>query len=334
MDARIAKLKLWACFLVILLHVSAGQASTWGEGWWAAHIFESFTRICVPIFLMISGALLLKKVEPLSIFLKKRLIRVFPPLIFWTVFYVAWLWYCHVDISAWFIKSLTAPAMYHLWYLYAIIGLYALTPILRVYYNNGSMPEKFWGVTLWIFVSSIWPLASVIQNPQTCIPITPPSTASLYHFSTFSGYFGFLLLGAMLSDIKFSARVGAIMFISGAAATSIATYWHSSMVGSPCQTFYDYLSPFVIFSAVGFFCYFMRTNPHTPTKRVASAAECTLGIYCLHVLIIGGIFPAFGLSASGINTWFMAPVISMAAFLLSLTVVYLMRLTAFGRYIT
>ncbi|MDD2031067.1 acyltransferase [Pseudomonas sp. 39167] len=334
MDARIAKLKLYACFLVILLHVSAGQAGIWGEGWWAAHIFQSFSRACVPIFLMISGALLLKKVEPLHIFLKKRFIRVFPPLLFWSVFYVAWLWYCNVDISGWFVRLFTAPAMYHLWYLYAIIGLYALTPILRLYYKNGSMPEKLWGISIWAIVSSIWPTASILLNPQACTLILPSSTASFYHLSTFSGYFGFLLLGAVLSDIKISTKIGAIMFISGSIGTAAAMYWHSQLIGRPCETFYDYLSPLVIFSAVGFFCCLMSSDSHPPTKWVAQAADCTLGIYCLHVLIIGGIFPVFGLSATGINTWFMAPLISIAAFLVSFFIIYAVRLTALGRYVT
>jgi len=335
MDARIAKLKIIACFLVILLHVSAEQAMKFGAGWWASNIYDSLARVCVPIFLMISGALLLKKSEPLGSFISKRFIRIFPPLLFWSAFYVWWLYFNGVDVSGWALRLLTEPAMYHLWYLYAIIGVYALVPILRRFYNGSTMSEKLWALSLWIIVGSVWPAVSLLaSSPQSCIAIAPTGTASFYHLSTFGGYAGFLLLGAFLSDMKINRKLGAIMFGAGSLATMILMHWHSVRVGRPCETFYNYLSPLVIFSAVGFFSYFMSVVPQTPSKLLARAADCTLGIYCLHIVLIGGIFPMFGLSALGANVWFMTPIVSVLAFCVSMVIIYIARLTAPGRFVT
>ncbi|KMN20314.1 acyltransferase [Pseudomonas weihenstephanensis] len=334
MDARIAKLKLIACFLVILLHVSADQAMKFGAGWWASNIYDSLSRVCVPIFLMISGALLLKKSEPLGRFIKKRFIRIFPPLLFWSAFYTWWLYYNGVDVSGWALRILTEPAMYHLWYLYAIVGLYALVPILRRFYNGSTMPEKLWALSLWIIVGSIWPAVSILTSPQSCAAITPTKTAAFYHLSTFGGYAGFLLLGAFLSDMKLNRRVGAIMFAAGSLATMILMHWHSVQVGRPCETFYNYLSPLVVFSAAGFFSYFMSADQQLPSKLLARAADCTLGIYCLHIVLIGGIFPRFGLIAIGESVWFMTPITSVLAFFVSMAIIYIVRLTAPGRYVT
>jgi len=328
------KLKLISCFLVVLLHVSADQAMKFGAGWWASNIYDSISRVSVPIFLMISGALLLKKSDLLGVFIKKRLARVFPPLIFWSLFYVWWLHYNGVDVTGWALKLITKPAMYHLWYLYAIIGLYALVPILRRFYNNSTMPEKIWALSLWVVIGSIWPALSILSSPQSCLAIAPTATASLYSLSTFGGYAGFLLLGAFVSDIKINRWLGAAMFVAGSIATMAIMFWHSVRVGHPCETFYNYLSPLVIFSAVGFFSFFMASDKAEPSKLLASASDCTLGIYCLHVLLIGGILPMLGLVASGANVWFMTPAIALLAFFVSMAIVYIARLSQPGRYVT
>ncbi|MDG6399538.1 acyltransferase family protein [Pseudomonas quasicaspiana] len=334
MDARIARLKVVSCFLVILLHVSASQIVRIGDGWWAANIFDSLARVCVPAFLMISGALLLKKSEPLGEFLGKRFLRVFPPLLFWSLFYIAWIRYNGGDISNWFFDILRGPVMYHLWYLYAIIGLYALVPLLRRFYQGASFAEKMWVLALWFIVGSLWPASAAIMTPQACGNIGPTNSSLVYHLSSFGGYFGFFLLGAVLSDLRLSARLGASLFAGGALITMFMMYWHSSRVGSPCETFYGYQSPFVVIAAAGFFSFFLSFQRSAPSRMIALLADSTLGIYCLHILLIGGIFPMYGLVASGSNFWFMAPVISVAAFLLSWAGVFLMRLTVPGRWVT
>ncbi|WP_235502048.1 acyltransferase family protein, partial [Janthinobacterium sp. Ant5-2-1] len=72
-------LRIVACFMVILLHVSAENFHAFGEKWWAANFYDSLTRACVPIFFMISGANLLSKDETLGTFFRKRFLKIIPP---------------------------------------------------------------------------------------------------------------------------------------------------------------------------------------------------------------------------------------------------------------
>ena len=58
-------LRVFATFGVILLHTAAPLANQYGivsnYDWWIGNIYNSITRFCVPVFLMISGALIFSK---------------------------------------------------------------------------------------------------------------------------------------------------------------------------------------------------------------------------------------------------------------------------------
>lgn len=59
--------RVLATFLVILLHSAAPllyqYSSISKADWWVANIYDSISRICVPLFFMISGYLLLEKMK-------------------------------------------------------------------------------------------------------------------------------------------------------------------------------------------------------------------------------------------------------------------------------
>lgn len=84
-----------AAFAVVILHVSACvfppdlQLGT--ANWWWANGYDAATRWAVPVFVMISGGLLLVpgKKESLALFYKKRLSRILVPLIFWSILYLS-----------------------------------------------------------------------------------------------------------------------------------------------------------------------------------------------------------------------------------------------------
>ena len=85
-----------AIFLVILLHASneALQASSVSAAdWWTAVVYKSVALSCVPLFVMLSGALLLQPAklnEPIRVFLKKRLSRLGLAFAFWSGVYLSW----------------------------------------------------------------------------------------------------------------------------------------------------------------------------------------------------------------------------------------------------
>lgn len=334
MDARIAQLRIFAFLLVVLLHVSASQALSFGDGWWAANIYDSFSRICVPIFLMLSGTLLLKKSEPLAYFVKKRLSKILLPLIFWSCFYLGWLSYNGVPLGNWLLSIISGPTMYHLWYLYALIGLYALVPVLRRFYQNSTQAEKVWFIALWLFVGSLWPTLAAVANPQACSSLRTTDSATIYNLGYFGGYAGYMVLGAVISELKISRLVSLAIYLGSSAATSLLMYWQSTRLGRPCETFYEYMSPLVILAASAMFTFFLSAPKSPTSKAVAVLSDCTFGAYCLHVIIIGAAFPYFGWVPHGSTTWISAPIIAISGFAGSIFLIYLFRLSYVGRLVT
>src|ERR1700749_2914497 len=98
----ISNLRLLALYAVIILHCSspllAGYGKVPASDWWVGDFFNAITRFAVPVFVMITGALLLNRDYEIGDFLKKRLTRVVVPFLFWSLVYIWYSWY-NEDIS-------------------------------------------------------------------------------------------------------------------------------------------------------------------------------------------------------------------------------------------
>jgi surface polysaccharide O-acyltransferase-like enzyme len=130
-------LRVLAVAGVVALHFSAPLV-TWlpdagSSLWWAGSIMTALVAWCVPVFIMISGAVLLDRPyhEHPSLFYQRRR-RFFLQVTFWTVFYVALRFVSEPGFTAGqMLKDLLRGVpYYHLWFLYMISGLYLCTPPL------------------------------------------------------------------------------------------------------------------------------------------------------------------------------------------------------------
>ncbi|MBN1412663.1 MAG: acyltransferase family protein [Spirochaetales bacterium] len=89
-------LRIIACFSVILLHSVAELLYKYKElkpdYWMAANFWDSLTRFCVPVFVMLSGYFLLgtrSELKPLPFF-KKRILKILMPFLVWAAIYYCW----------------------------------------------------------------------------------------------------------------------------------------------------------------------------------------------------------------------------------------------------
>lgn len=106
---------------------------------------SSIIYMGVPLFVMLSGALLIGKSEAPQIFLKKRLKRILIPFLIWSI-----IVFCldkitnHQtfdiiqSITDFSVKFLTSGVHGIYWYIYMLIGLYLLTPILQKVFKDIS----------------------------------------------------------------------------------------------------------------------------------------------------------------------------------------------------
>lgn len=313
--------------MVILLHVAGAVYVKLGPQWWAGNVYDSLVRSSVPIFFMLAGMTLLRRDEPLGTFFGKRAWRILPPLLFWSLFYLWWLWYNGIGPANWVLAMLTGPTMYHLWYFYAIIGIYLAVPVLRKFYTNASRREHQWFLLVWLAVASLIPTAqAVLFNPHCEGYIRFDRLNDIYHLAYFGGYFGFLVLGAYIADGQPSRRLGWSVFLGASVATMLGNHWMAQAFGTACEFLFVYLSPFVIAAAWGLFSAVMAGPKGEAPRWLATLSDCTLGIYGLHVFVIDPVFLRRGWSATTGNPWVSTILVAAGVFVTCFVVVFLLRL--------
>ncbi len=143
-------IRAYAIFLVIFSHVFAPVCAGMNDYplgvWWVFNLLDSVIRLCVPLFVMISGTLLLTstKQEFAVDFLKKRLLKVVPPFIGWSFiysYYEARMNETPFSFQQAAIDMFNGPTEFHLWFVYMIIGLYFLAPVLRLIVRSAQTRE-------------------------------------------------------------------------------------------------------------------------------------------------------------------------------------------------
>lgn len=318
-----------ACFMVVILHVSAASEGPLANALLFPNIYNSLVRSCVPIFLMLSGALLLIKRESVANFYKKRFVRIFPPLFFWSGFYVCWNTFMgngYANIYESLLAVIKGPVYFHLWYLYMLVGVYLFMPFLSKIYQTSTRCEKKIYLSLWFVVSSVIPFFSYFYPSLGNISI-------VYELSSFSSLGGYVFLGAYvfenLCDYSKSSklRIDFVMYFLSCLLTIIATYLLSKHDGTLNQFFYSYLSPIVVLSSVfGFRLLITIGSRMSKYSRMLSVLSgCTLGIYCIHAFVMNRLSLIYSSVPDGHSLFWVIPILSALIFLLSLTPVYFLR---------
>ncbi|WP_102796338.1 acyltransferase [Bowmanella denitrificans] len=135
------QIRVFATMSVIVLHISANGVSRLpldSSAWWLANLLDSASRVSIPLFVMLSGALLLIPPMPsIAGFYQKRVARIALPLLLWSLFYTGWTWLKGevkqqpVSLNQLSENLLGGTPYFHLWYLFMLVGLYAATPLIR-----------------------------------------------------------------------------------------------------------------------------------------------------------------------------------------------------------
>ena len=170
-------LRWTAIAMVVMLHVISGVSDTiaveMNQG--QKIVYETVKNLMtagVPIFLMISGALFLTPEKKITIErLLKHYVRgiLLALLIFGTVFAVMELvmterTFSLTMVGKGFLMTLSGNTWAHMWYLYELIGLYLITPLLKVVIAYGGKRLLEYGLLLGFCFSSILPFAEQLTG--------------------------------------------------------------------------------------------------------------------------------------------------------------------------
>ena len=296
-------LKLMAVFAVILLHVSAPYVVPFentGE-WWTGNIYDSFTRWCVPMFVMVSGTLVLSGAHkiPLSRFLLVRVRRILIPFFIWSVIY--FFYRSHIKgedlfFSGFLTMFISEPVFYHLWFIYMLFTLYLFSPAISAFLNG--VPEKFawYLIVLWFCWASVLPVLHAPLDFETYFM----TDMNEYSALKLSGYFllGFLLREAFVNN-KSHMILLLLVFLAGGAATAMGTFLLSLDTGEFDHFFYNYFSANVVLMTLSLFLLVksifylsgidaVNENPSglSASEILQKGGRCVFGIYLIHALIL------------------------------------------------
>ncbi|MCW3995955.1 MAG: acyltransferase family protein [Candidatus Bathyarchaeota archaeon] len=327
-----------AIILVILLHASIEPAPTIDimspqgvELWWASNIYNSVSRVCVPLFVMLTGALLLqpsKTDEPLRVFFKKRWKRIGIPVLFWMAVFFAWRYFVNGEVLTLnsIVQGIIVGPYTHFWFVYLIVGLYLLTPIIRIIvaHANWSLIKYFF--LIWIVGTGVFPLLRLFAN------IGPQITWFNETVFVLSGMIGYFIFGAYAGKLRPRTSLLVLLLTVGSLWTIFGTYFLVGTMGEAySQFFMDASSLNVILAATSLFM-LLAAVPHEKvgvrfprlSRALKVISENTLPIYLFHVIVLETLqkgYLGFKLSVLTLNPLIEIPLITGVTLLICLVII-------------
>ena len=247
------------------------------------------THVAVPIFFMLSGALLLNRTYDLPGFFKKRFSRILLPFLFWAIIAIAVSLFVLGKGNSEAFKIFFGKGRWT-WFVWTMMGIYLFLPIVNSFIKEFKLKGAEYFIAVW--------LVTIILNTIGKYPFYR------LELSYFAGYIGFTVLGYWLAnksvDIsdKKMILIGFIMFVVCMAVDFYFFKHHVPKIET------KYLSLFVVLASVGVFLIFKRyahyceTNSTSLFGRLHSKIEngragnlilslsvCSYGIYLVHSII-------------------------------------------------
>ncbi|MFD2244774.1 acyltransferase [Pontibacter ruber] len=325
-------IRVFATVSVVVVHATITAVINGVPGksmlWLVGNAVESIARTGIPLFLMLTGALLLPKAESGITFITKRYKRIFIPFFFWSAVYL---------VAKFPIKELRIQdvanvllygASYQFWYVYVVAGIYLLMPFIKPFLEKTDP-----GLLKWLFV--IW---------LTCftIPffIKEGIVLTTNQFILYSGY---VATGYILSDFLRKKRltgkqriIAYAAFAGGTLLTFAGTHFLSLKEGRLITTFYESTMPHIFLKAVGTFVLLFDLAvllSAKAAKLVNWMSKYSFGVFMVHPLVLDHIL----VSRLGITTSYMHPIVGifLSSFLglgISYLLIYLLSRLPFGKY--
>lgn len=262
-------LRIFAALCVIFMHTAAGPLRAGvNTDWHLLNVCTSLAFTAVPLFFMMSGYLLMtsRKTADISVLLRHRLPRL--------------------------VAALHGPAMIHFWYLYTLIALYALSPIL---YGGIQALGKSGRVYLFVLIAAV----SVHTILTTVLPDGAAQYVDLDIFDKlkiFGGSMATFVLGYLLGSYEkeipnWLLALGAVVLL---AVISVGTWVRTVRTGEFNQSFQNQSAGFEIVLASCIFLLCKQTCNRPPRAWVKAVTgpvvALSMAVYLMHNIFLSMLF--------------------------------------------
>lgn len=317
-------LRVISMIMVIIIHIanvycrSFGMIST--KSYLISLIFNTICRVSVPIFFMISGSLLLDRSFNKEKYLK-RVLKYVILIVVWDIIYLVWeYFYLGITYDKLYMLVID-PYRAHLWFLYTILVLYAIQPLLKLIMDKSNNVVKIILLTVWIILS----LASMI-NPYVA------------KFFTIFSYIGYFIIGKYLYDFikkydlrKYNISLVLIMIICFSISIWI-NYSLSIKLNQFYNLFFAYRTPFIMISSFALYVLIISNyRKDSLNKFVTGLSDLSLGVYLIHGIFLDVTVKVF--IYSSINSLIGIPIFTVIIFVLSIISTFIIKKIKYLNYI-
>ena len=279
-----------------------------------ANLIDSLFRPSVPLFVLASSYLLFPLRDDTATFFKRRFTRVAIPFIIWLVLYAVIPQYggswADVDLGA-NLKGilLNFPGIAgHLWFVYMLLGVYLLMPIITPWIKSISKREEQIFIGVW-FLTTFIPFLRYLGQAELY------GEAIWNEFSLFyyiSGYIGYVMIAHYIRTyVDWSWRktlaVALPMFAIGYAGTAGWFHWFAmhevgmnaeGMILSDMAALRDieaswrFCTPNVALMSVALFICFKKITCDKGLfyRVIADISRLSYGMYLMHIFVLNFVF--------------------------------------------
>ncbi len=328
-------LRAIAILSVIIFHVIENTLNTYFLSGKAAIVYNIVAQImyyAVPMFIMISGALFLNPKKEISIkeLYNKYIKKIVIALILFGILYSSIEIYFNTKVISYnmiteSIKNIITGNLWaHMWYIYLILGLYMITPILKKFTSTCTLKEyNYILALLFIFTIALVDIKSFFNiNIAFDILIINP-------------YIFLFMIGDYLSRFEINKKVRALNYIISMTFVVIIIFnniYHFMNM----QITYTTFGIISIVASIFLICKnLIKDNINYKVQKVfANVGKCGFGIYLIHQFFINIIFKLFKVDFI-LNYPFLGLLLyTSIIFILSYAIVYALRKIKFvAKYI-
>lgn len=310
----ISYLRIVAAFSIILIHVASKLSPFYEQlpraQWWAANIISSASHWAMPIFIMISGYLLLNptKSNQTKKFYLQRIKRIGWPLFFWIIVYAFYNHFArHDPLTFDFVtKRFIFDQPYeHLYFLVVLIELALITPFLSKIINSISTRSLGWLTITFLFISVFW------KPSRFIVPLFIP-------------YIGYYLGAYWLKKRKFQLKslyfwISTLVIIALMAIGTYLLFVHP-LPNRDSLYFYTFFNPLIILLSFQIFIFLQNKEKSLViNKYINQISKTTFIVYLFHPILVSSLHLT-KLSSNFIPTILLIMIEAILVFIISIAV--------------
>ncbi len=313
------------------------QVDTGSHEWLVFRTYRDLAGFAVPVFVMISGTLFLGRDLSIEVILKKYVLRIAIAFAFWSFLYAVTFVRSEgvLTMVGTFVKGYS-----HLWFLYMIVGLYIITPILHKVVEDDRTLGLFMGLGLlcYILIPDFLDVVGLVL-PKANDYLVP--AFNNLGITICTGYVFYYCLGYYLSQDKLSEICCNVIIILGAVIFILQAVLFVSGVKFAGVYAGEILNGFEgsnALKAAGLFLLCKRVDEKKQGEEkgfIKEMGALSFGAYLIHQMVITLANRWFGINTLMMAPEFSVPVIVLMAFVISYSLTWLIRRSGFVRkYLT